>query len=324
MSVADTGKLLSSRGELRELGITDRGIEAALRSNDLTRVDYGRYVATEVWNAGFADHRHLIRIRAAEERARGGEVVYSHVSACVIHNLPLFRVTPARVHVSGPRADGCLARGPLARHQIAVPDEDIAEVSGIRCTALERTVADTIRMLPREAAVAVADAGMRAAAWIDRRREYDLDAAENFRLEVARRLPAGGRGVRQARGLIAFADGRAASAGESVSRLYLHDLGFAPPRLQVPVRAPSGGWYFVDFGLDDVRAWGEFDGTSKYTDPRMRGAGVDMEQALLAEKDREDWIRGTTGRRVIRWESPHIANAAALRSRLVSFRVPMP
>lgn len=31
-----------------------------------------------------------------------------------------------------------------------------------------------------------------------------------------------------------FADGRAQLPGESVSRLYLDDLGFARPRLQVP------------------------------------------------------------------------------------------
>lgn len=322
--IADTRALLSSRGELHDAGMTDRGIEAALRSNAITRVDYGRYVATEAWDAGFAEDRHLIRILASEERARGGEVVYSHLSACALHRLPLFRVTPQRVHVSGPRADGCVARGPLARHQLAVPDEDIVEVSGIRCTSLERTVADTIRMVPREAAVAAADAGLRAVAWVEKRREYDAAAAEEFRRSVAQRLPVGGRGVRQGRGVIAFADGRAASPGESVSRLYLRDLGFAPPRLQVPVRAPSGGWYFVDFGLEDADVWAEFDGTGKYTDGALRGAGVTMRQALLAEKEREDWIRGTTGRRVIRWELPHISSAATLRSRLVSFRVRMP
>lgn len=323
MAIAETRALLSSRAELLDAGMTDRGIAAAVRSNEITRVDYGRYVATDVWDAGFAEHRHLIRILAAEERSRGGEVVYSHLSACVLFGIPLFRVTPSRVHVSGPRADGGVARGPLARHQLAVPEGEIAEVSGIRCTSLERTVADTIRMVPREAGLSVADAGMRAVAWDDDRRAYDGDAAEEFRAGVGRRLPSGGRGVKQARRVLALADGRAASPGESVSRLYLRDLGFAPPRLQVPVRAPSGGWYFVDFGLDDVDLWGEFDGNAKYTDPAQRGADVTMQQALLAEKEREDWIRGTTGRRVIRWGLAHIASAATLRSRLLSFRVPM-
>ncbi|RZI95026.1 MAG: hypothetical protein EOO67_03425 [Microbacterium sp.] len=118
-------------------------------------------------------------------------------------------------------------------------------------------------------------------------------------------------------------DGRAQLPGESISRLYLMQLGFAAPRLQVPVVGPAGHHYYVDFGLDDVGVWGEFDGRDKYLDPVMRG-GVDLEEVLLQEKAREDWIRGTIGRRVVRWDGRHIASASTLARRLAAFHVEPP
>lgn len=115
-------------------------------------------------------------------------------------------------------------------------------------------------------------------------------------------------------------DGRAHLPGESVSRLYLADLGFAPPRLQVPFPAPRGGKYWIDFGLDDVKAWGEFDGTGKYFDPEML-KGDSSREALRKEKDREDWIRGRSQWRFARWGSPHIGCAKSLGSHLAKFGI---
>ena len=115
-----------------------------------------------------------------------------------------------------------------------------------------------------------------------------------------------------------FADGRSQLPGESVSRVRLHQLGFAPPDLQVPVAAPRGRWFWIDFGLRDVSASGEFDGTGKYRDALLR-AGLTPEEVLEKEKEREDWIRGTTGRPLVRWRSAHISTPQALAARLAAF-----
>ena len=133
----------------------------------------------------------------------------------------------------------------------------------------------------------------------------------------------GARGIRQARWVVDFADGRAELPGESVSRLYLVDLGFSPPRLQVPFAGPAGRIYRIDFGLDDVQTWGEFDGVGKYFDPQMLRERSSRE-ALRAEKEREDWIRGRSQWRFARWGSQHISSAAALGSRLRSFGITPP
>jgi hypothetical protein len=208
----------------------------------------------------------------------------------------------------------------LIRHERALDPRDVVEACHLRVTSLERTVADLAGALPLEAAVSVADAGLRAAAVV--RQVQDEALAERWRRDMERRLASsrGARGVRQARRVIAFADGRAQLPGESVSRLQLHRLGVRVTDLQVRVPAPDGGAYFPDFELGDVDAFGEFDGEGKYTDEAMR-SGRTLEQVLLAEKRREDWIRGTTGRRVVRWGDREAGSAAALGRRLAAFGI---
>ncbi len=126
---------------------------------------------------------------------------------------------------------------------------------------------------------------------------------------------AGKRGVRRARWVLAHADGRAQLPGESVSRHHLLQLGFTDLRLQVRVPGPAGTDYFVDFALDQVPAWGEFDGAAKYVDPKL-AAGRTPQQVLRAEKAREDWIRATTGRIVVRWGFEHLSSPRSLATRL--------
>ncbi len=186
-------------------------------------------------------------------------------------------------------------------------------------TSLSRTVADLIGTLAPESAVALADAAFAMRAGNRLTREYDEHAHAAFVDDVRAHLPPGARGVRQARQVLDFADGRAESPGESVSRLYLRRLGFPPPCLQARIPAPSGRAYFCDFGFEALRTWGEFDGTSKYVDEQGGTDPVEIAGALLAEKRREDWIRGVTGWRVVRWGSADIASTEALSRRLQAF-----
>lgn len=227
--------------------------------------------------------------------------------------------------MSGMKADGHVTTGDrnVARHRVEVSDDDRDSVDGIPCTNLARTVADFTRIASVEAGLAVADAALRRIAWDEREHRYDAGSAAAFVAQAAECIARAGRGrgVKRARRVLGLADGRAQLPGESVSRLYLLQLGFAPPRLQVPIQAPAGaGFYYVDFGLDDVEAWGEFDGTAKYVLPELR-RGSDAEDVVIAEKMREDWIRGTTHRRFPRWGSEHIRSAAVLGERLAQFHV---
>ena len=327
MRLADAHSLMSSRHDLDRAGVATREITARVCANSLVRVDRGWYAETDAWNGAYSEGRHLMRVVAAAARRRENPgLVFSHVSAAALWGLPLFRIEPRRVHLSGAAASGHVrASGPLvARHEVEVPAADVSVRDGIACTSLARTVADTLRATTWETGVALADAALRHVAWDERRLHYDIDAADALRADVTGHLPRGGRGVRQAREVIAFADGRAASTGESVSRLYLRDLGFAAPRLQVPIASPAGTNYYVDFALDDADAWGEYDGEGKYLAADLRGADTDIETALMNEKMREDWIRGRTQRAFARWSKAHVVSAIALGLRLGAFGIRPP
>ncbi|WP_109209077.1 MULTISPECIES: type IV toxin-antitoxin system AbiEi family antitoxin domain-containing protein [Microbacterium] len=315
--------LIHSPASLERLGRDPQALRRGVRQGELRRLHRGRYVRADDWSAMRPEDQHLLEVLAVEPARRGGDVVASHESAAVLHGLPLYRRRPRGVHVSGPRTRGVVsAPGLVLRHEVEVARVDRTQVGGIPCTTLQRTVYDLIRTTPRETAVAAADAALRLVAWSEAERSYSLIVAEQWRQELLARIArsSGRRGIRQARWVAAFADGRAHLPGESVSRLYLDDLGFAAPRLQVPFEGPGGRRYEIDFGLDDVDAWGEFDGEGKYSDPAML-RGRTSREVFIREKEREDWIRGHSGRSFVRWGSPHITSAEALRRRLADFHI---
>ena len=92
-----------------------------------------------------------------------------------------------------------------------------------------RTVVDVARRMSFEAAVAVADAALRSAG----RSEADI-AACRAQLEAATRRAKGWPGVPAARQVLAFADGRSESVGESRSRVAIARAGLPTPALQLP------------------------------------------------------------------------------------------
>ena len=323
VDILDIAAAVVSSAQLTQRGFTRSGIRARVESGGLIVVHRGWYVGAAYWNSWFTESRHAARAIAVARAMQGDGVILSHTSAAVLHGLPLYRFEPARVHVTGSRSNGrTRAMSAVARHEASI-SADRVEIHALPATSLARTVADVIGRLPLETAIAVADAALRSAA-MRPGKLYDEAAAGQLRaqIEACSALASGARGCRQARWVLEFGDGRAQTPPESVSRLYLHLLGFAPPRLQVRIEH-SAGHYEADFALDDVPAWGEFDGTGKYTDPEML-ADKTTAEVLIDEKLREDDIRGRTGRPVIRWGSDHIKTVEAFRRRLATFHIHPP
>ncbi|WP_158865627.1 hypothetical protein [Leifsonia sp. AG29] len=107
------------------------------------------------------------------------------------------------------------------------------------------------------------------------------------------------RGHRRALDVIGFADGRADSPLESVSRVSMHAAGVPQPALQLPFSDGNGLIGVVDFAWPEARVIGEADGDVKYLDSAMR-AGRSADRVVLDEKVREDRLRAL-GWRVVRW-----------------------
>lgn len=106
------------------------------------------------------------------------------------------------------------------------------------------------------------------------------------------------RGTPAARRAGAFADGASESVGECRSRVAVHRAGLPAPALQWQVQGVRGLLGRVDFGWEELRTVGEFDGRSKYG--RLLQPGQTAGGAVVAEKIREDRLRDE-GLRVVRW-----------------------
>ncbi|CAI9393174.1 hypothetical protein MICABA_02353 [Microbacterium sp. T2.11-28] len=326
MRGADEGELraaLRTTEHLIARGWTPRGIRAACESGGLHRVRRGAYIAGELWTQLWGESRHLAHVLAVDAAARApGATVFGLSSALVLHGIPLACPAPRRVHVIVGEGDRRSAPD-VFRHEGALALGEVVSVAGVLCTSIERTVYDLARLASPEVALVAANAALAREGGDPR--DFDHERAERLRRALAARVDAAGvRGIRQARDIVAVADGRAQSTLESLSLLQIVRLGFERPPLQVRIPGASpGSAYWVDIELPGARAFYECDGEAKYTDPALLG-GRTPEQAVREEKRREDWIRGVTGYRVVRGGMRDVRTPEALAVRLSAFGIPLP
>lgn len=318
-SITQLRSQLLSRDYLIASGLTDTRIAQSLRTGELVRVRRGQFMASDDWAQHRYEAQHLAQVVAAQSTNAFRESVFSHTAAAAVHGLPLIDNRPKVLHLTG--ASHSRPTPGLVRHVDALSDDDIVEVGGIRVTSLERTVYDLARTLDLGGAISAADALLATAGGDPR--DFAHDAAEAQRERLVARAAASDRGVKQARFVFDFADGRASSALESLGRLRAYELGFRKFALQVQVSAPNQGSYWVDLRLEEVPLWMEFDGFVKLTDPEMLGGRTPAE-AARDEKEREDWIRGTTGDRLVHFGWSDVRSKHAYLSRMRAFRVPLP
>lgn len=265
-------------------GYTPREVRRLLRDRHLHVVRRGAYVLDAPPSEPEA--RHLLAVRAALADVAADAVV-SHVSAALVHGLPVWGVELARVHVIRDRRNGGRLGPGVHVHSAALDPGDVVHVAGIPVTTPSRTVADLARSQPLQQTVVVADAALHV--------ELVTPTGLVEALDRSPRRP----GSTAARRAIAFADGLAESVGESRSRVLMAAHGLPVPVLQHPVQSHRGrDLGRVDFWWPGWGTVGEFDGRIKYS--RLLRPGQEPGDAVWEEKLREDAIRDT-GKAVVRW-----------------------
>lgn len=150
-----------------------------------------------------AEVRHRVLVEAVAAQVQPGAVL-SHGSAALLHGLPVWPESIERVHLTRSRSTGAKRRRDVELHSATLPPQHVTTVDRLPVTTLPRTIADLGRLLPFDQAVA---AGDRAAA-------LGLDFGH---LEDVLRSMEQWPGVRQARRVADFLDGRSESAGESAA-----------------------------------------------------------------------------------------------------------
>jgi hypothetical protein len=285
-------------------GFDDAELARMVRRGELRRLQRGTYAHPPAELPTDAVARHRLAVLATVPGLRSPAVV-SHLSAAVLHGLPLWGVPLDRVHVTRrPPATGSGSRR-LHQHVGRVPDEHLTVVDGLAATSITRTVVDVARSVPFESAVVVADRALRTGGTT----RQDLVGC----IADMGRVP----GIRAAARAVDFADPLSESVGESRSRVLIHRLGLPAPDLQVQVRRRDGSVMArCDFGWEEHRTVGEFDGRVKYG--RLLRPGQEPGEVVFREKRREDELRDHRWQ-VARWtwddlDRPRVVGDRILRA----------
>ncbi|WP_446218466.1 endonuclease domain-containing protein [Micromonospora sp. IBHARD004] len=163
--------------------------------------------------------------------------------------------------VSRPRLPG------LVVHHSVLPVRPVM-IRGLPCVPAAQCAVDLARTVRRWDAMPVLDAALRTRAV----------ARDDLFHELT--MHRGLRGVRQARDLVALADGRAECRQESQLRLVLIDGGLPAPEPQVWVQDECGVPRFrIDLGYRERRVGIEYDGLSHLDRERLRH-----------DRDRVNWL----------------------------------
>lgn len=268
--------LLLSR-DVSSLGLDPAMLRRSHARGALVRVRRGAYVETSVWAEMGVEERHATTAVAAAAACRS-DVVVSHLSAAVLHGLPVVGAPGAAVHVLVPPAGGSRREHGFVKHARAVGRDGLDVVQGVLVTSVATTLVD----------VCLTETFLRAVVMTDdalRRRVVTL-------AELLADFESRGtiRGARRVGAVVEFADPRAASPLESVSRVGIRLLGLPDPVLQHVLREEGRHVATLDFWWASEGVAGEADGTDKYVDEGMV-AGRSSKEALLHEKDRENAVR---------------------------------
>jgi hypothetical protein len=292
---------LHLRPNLLAAGVTDGELQRLRRSRSVTRVRRGAYVPADDERLREPESRHALLVRATVSRLAAGSVV-SHVSAAVMHGLPVWNVPLGRVHVTRHGAGGGRITRGLHLHIAPLDRSEVSEIDGITVTSVARTVFDLARSVPFAQAVVVADGAQHT------------DAVDREALRIAQERSARWRGGPQALRVVEFSDRGAESPGESRSRVAMWRAGLPRPVLQWEVLSADGrSLGRVDFGWPELGTVGEFDGLVKYG--RLVPEGQTPADVVVAEKLREDDLRAEQ-LAVVRWTWNDIDRFAPVAGRL--------
>ncbi|TQL40508.1 hypothetical protein FB468_3029 [Leucobacter komagatae] len=347
-SLTQTNNELLHTDDLLRQGLNHAHIARAVTEQRLTRIRRGYYVDGTRWRAALPEEKHLFAIRAA---ARATDAlptrsatpsaqpalsltpspkfppVFSHRSAATLHRWPVwapwiagFASNPLRTSVTVGASRRASSSRVVKRFNAELLDDETLQMTGradeprILATSPERTLSDLARSDAFGVALVAADAHLRLVARVGRQTDPVALSGWRARMLAQAAVFESRPGSSAVRAMVQLADPRADSPLESISRMRFAQLGLDVD-LQVPVKGPHGGTFFLDFYIPSLGLWGECDGRSKYTDARLRG-GKSAEEIVYEEKRRADWITGKTGLRLIRWGVEEVRTLAAFTAYL--------
>ncbi|MCU1510822.1 MAG: hypothetical protein JWO34_662 [Arthrobacter sp.] len=254
LELPPTGNLWRTE-QLLDLGYGSRAIRALLDSGVVVRLRYGCYIRASLWRAQSPTvrSRQLIYAHAHGTLTTStATFLYSHTSAARLRRLYLWDVDDT-IHLLQKVNPSTERHGKDVRcHTRPFADQDVTVVNGIRATSLERTTADCAMLLPYRQALILTDHALRLGA--------DPAALQAMADDLD-----GRRGIRTFRRVLASADPRSESPGETLTRDLILRCRIRPPEPQLEVSTRAGR-HRLDFAWKEEKVALEFDGKIKYFD----------------------------------------------------------
>ncbi len=281
-----------------------RKLKSQASSGRLVRIRRARYVDKSDWLNSSPEEQHLLKMHSIDSAAHRKRPVFSQESAAVLWGIPVGEL-PGRVSVNVPADSGHRSRGdPI--------EPGNWFLDGLAVTGKLQTAVELALNLPMAWGVAAMDRVLnpQQLSGEDRPRlvtKADVDA-------VAMRLVTESA-IRRVRRVLDFADPRAGSAAESISRVNIYLAGFPAPQLQTRHEDQHGLIGFSDFAWREFGLIGEFDGMSKYRN-EIYLKGQSSADVIQAEKHREERLR-KAGWSVTRWMWDTAVSPGALRDHLL-------
>lgn len=251
----------------------------------LQRVRRGAYVDDAVWRAAKPTKRYEMLVRATLPNLKRPAPL-SHESAAVLLGIPVIGPWPDEVHLLEETAAGGRSSKLVVRHGTRTMPE-LVLVDGIALTSPARTAVDLARTRSFASGLAAVDHVLAA----------DLATRDELERELASTRRSDGHP--RARLVVAHADPRSESVGESLSRAQMIELGLPLPQLQQVFHDADGLIGRTDFWWPTLRLIGEFDGRVKFS-RGIAASEADVREALWQEKRREDRLR-RLGNSMVRW-----------------------
>lgn len=291
----------TSPGESRLLR---RGVQAGA----ITCVRRGMFSRTGYWGQLDPCERALHMARTLSLRHRSW--VISHASAALVHGMGVpYRIASPIHFVTHSRGGGRLGPG-LVHHRCDALEWDVFD--GVRATSPVRTVCDCAATYPLPDALAIADSALRSG----------IVTREQLEAHLAGRP--GSRGVARSRRVVALADSRAESGGESAARGTLIELGYEIYDLQLVVDdlEVPGRTYRLDIVLRDSAGRLvalEVDGRVKY-ERLAEAEGIDSVEMMMRERQREARVTAH-GIPVVRISGKDVFDKDLIKRRLAAYGV---
>lgn len=299
-----------------ELAGQDSRLLARLRAKGrYVRVRRSVYTEAAEWMELDEPSRYGLRAAAFQLTTRRPPI-FCHTTAALLWGLWVMGV-PENLHVLTEESGGGRSRGDITRH-LRRQGDGVVRCGHLLLTDKLTTTVELIARMKFEHAVAVCDSSMHAVRYaksgnlftplgapaIDHDPRWNTDTPQgppllkSDLLNAADSLPSKSARNR-AVAVVEFASGLSGSAGESISRVRMSQLGFVAPALQHGFVLRDGRNAFVDFWFENQRKAGEFDGRKKYLRKDWAG-GKSLEDRIIDEKNREDQIRAQ-GVGFLRW-----------------------